>query len=70
MRYYRRFGKGISYKKMSAHLTKLKKLEKYQAMIGTSKAEEQFAPEILQAVNQLKKGTYVPIEVVAVEDDF
>ena len=30
MRYYRRYGKGISYKKMSAHLTKLKKLEKYQ----------------------------------------
>ena len=30
MRYYRRYGKGLSYKKMSAHLTKLKKLEKYQ----------------------------------------
>ena len=30
MRYYRRYGKGISYGKMSAHLTKLKKLEKYQ----------------------------------------
>ena len=30
MRYYRRYGKGISYKKMSAHLTKLKKLEKYK----------------------------------------
>ena len=30
MRYYRMFGKGLSYSKMSAHLTKLKKLEKYQ----------------------------------------
>ena len=30
MRYYRHFGKGLSYSKMSAHLTKLKKLEKYQ----------------------------------------
>ena len=30
MRYYRRYGKGLSYSKMSAHLTKLKKLEKYQ----------------------------------------
>ena len=29
MRYYRRYGKGLSYSKMSAHLTKLKKLEKY-----------------------------------------
>ena len=30
MRYYRRYGKGPSYQKMSKHLTKLKKLEKYQ----------------------------------------
>ena len=30
MRYYRRYGKGLSYSKMSAHLTKLKKLEKYK----------------------------------------
>ena len=30
MRYYRRYGKGLSYRKISAHLTKLKKLEKYQ----------------------------------------
>ena len=30
MRYYRRYGKGISYSKMSAHLTKLKGLEKYK----------------------------------------
>lgn len=30
MRYYRRYGKGISYGKMSEHLTKLKKLEKYK----------------------------------------
>ena len=30
MRYYRRYGKGVSYSKMSKHLTKLKKLEKYQ----------------------------------------
>ena len=30
MRYYRRYGKGLSYPKMSRHLTKLKKLEKYQ----------------------------------------
>ena len=29
MRYYRRHSKGLSYKKMSAHLTKLKRLEKY-----------------------------------------
>ena len=29
-RYYRRYGKGLSFSKMSAHLTKLKKLEKYQ----------------------------------------
>ena len=30
MRYYRRYSKGLSYAKMSAHLTKLKKLEKYK----------------------------------------
>ena len=30
MRYYRRYGKGVSYSKMSKHLTKLKRLEKYQ----------------------------------------
>ena len=30
MRYYRRYGKGLSYAKMSKHLTKLKKLEKYK----------------------------------------
>ena len=30
MRYYRMYGKGLSYAKMSAHLTKLKKLEKYK----------------------------------------
>ncbi|MXY99826.1 transposase [Candidatus Poribacteria bacterium] len=30
MRYYRRYGKGLSYSKMSTHLTKLKKLEKYR----------------------------------------
>ena len=29
-RYYRRYAKGLSYAKMSKHLTKLKKLEKYQ----------------------------------------
>ena len=29
MRYYRRYGKGLSYAKMSKHLTKLKRLEKY-----------------------------------------
>ena len=30
MRYYRRYGKGLSYLKMSKHLTKLKQLEKYK----------------------------------------
>ena len=30
MRYYRRYGKGLSYSRMSAHLTKLKKFEKYK----------------------------------------
>ena len=30
MRYKRKYGKGLSYSKMSAHLTKLKKLEKYK----------------------------------------
>ena len=30
MRYYRRYGKGLSYRKLSSHLTKLKKLEKYK----------------------------------------
>ena len=30
MRYYRRYGKGLSYAKMSKHLTKLKQLEKYK----------------------------------------
>ena len=30
MRYYRRYGKGLSYSKMSKHLTKLKKLDKYE----------------------------------------
>ena len=29
MRYYRRYGKGLSYRKMSKHLTQLKKLDKY-----------------------------------------
>ncbi len=29
MRYYRRYGKGLSYSQMSAHLTKLKQLKKY-----------------------------------------
>ena len=29
MRYYRRYGKRLSYSKMSKHLTKLKKLPKY-----------------------------------------
>ena len=30
MRYYRRYDKGLSYSKMSKHLTKLKRLEKYE----------------------------------------
>ena len=30
MRYKRRYGKGLSYSRMSAHLTKLKRLEKYK----------------------------------------
>ena len=30
MRYFRRYGKGLSYSRMSAHLTKLKRLEKYK----------------------------------------
>ena len=30
MRYYRRYGKGLSYAKLSKHLTKLKKLDKYR----------------------------------------
>ena len=30
MRYYRRYGKGLSYAKKSKHLTKLKKLEKHK----------------------------------------
>ena len=30
MRYYRRYGKGVSYAKMSKYLTKLKKLPKYE----------------------------------------
>ena len=30
MRYYRRYGKRLSYQKMSKHLTQLKRLEKYQ----------------------------------------
>ena len=30
MRYYRRYGKPLSYRKISKHLTKLKRLEKYQ----------------------------------------
>ena len=30
LRYYRRYGKGISSKKLSKHLTKLKKLEKHE----------------------------------------
>ena len=30
MRYYRRYGKGLSYSRMSKHLTKLKRLEKYK----------------------------------------
>ena len=34
MRYYRRYGKGLSYSKMARHLTKLKKLEKYRYWNG------------------------------------
>ena len=30
MRYYRRYGKGLSYSKMSKHLTQLKRLDKYK----------------------------------------
>ena len=30
MQYYRKYGKGLSYSKMSKHLTKLKRLEKYK----------------------------------------
>ena len=30
LRYYRRYGKGLSYSKMSKHLTKLKRLEKHK----------------------------------------
>ncbi|MDE0553884.1 MAG: transposase, partial [Candidatus Poribacteria bacterium] len=30
MRYYRRYGKGLSYSKMSAHLPQLKRFEKYK----------------------------------------
>ena len=55
MRYYRRYGKGLSYAKMSAHLTKLKKLEKYQHWnIPYSWALQNVLKRLAQSFSEMK----------------
>ena len=55
MRYYRRYGKGISYGKMSEHLTKLKKLEKYQQWnIPYSWALQNVLKRLAQSFREMK----------------
>ena len=55
MRYYRRYGKGLSYAKMSAHLTKLKKLEKYEHWnIPYSWALQNVLKRLAQSFSEMK----------------
>ena len=55
MRYYRRYGKGLSYGKMSSHLTKLKKLEKYQQWnIPYSWALQNVLKRLAQSFREMK----------------
>ena len=55
MRYYRRYGKGLSYRKMSSHLTKLKKLEKYQHWnIPYSWALQNMLKRLAQSFREMK----------------
>ena len=55
MRYYRRYGKGLSYAKMSKHLTKLKKLEKYRHWnIPYSWALQNMLKRLAQSFREMK----------------
>ena len=55
MRYYRRYGKGLSYKKLSKHLTKLKKLEKYEHWnIPYSWALQNMLKRLAQSFREMK----------------
>jgi len=55
MRYYRRYGKALSYAKMSKHLTKLKKLEKYQHWnIPYSWALQNMLKRLAQSFREMK----------------
>ena len=55
MRYYRRYGKGISYKKLSKHLTKLKKLEKHEHWnIPYSWALQNMLKRLAQSFREMK----------------
>ena len=55
MRYYRRYGKGLSYRKMSSHLTKLKKLEKYDFWnIPYSWALQNMLKRLAQSFREMK----------------
>ncbi len=55
MRYYRRYGKGLSYSKMSAHLTTLKKLEKYKHWhIPDSWALQNVVKRLAQSFREMK----------------
>ena len=54
-RYYRRYGKGVSYAKMSKHLTKLKKLEKYKHWnIPYSWALQNMVKRLAQSYREMK----------------
>ena len=55
MRYYRRYGKGLSYKKLSKHLTKLKKLEKHEHWnIPYSWALQNMLKRLAQSFREMK----------------
>ena len=55
MRYYRRYGKGISYKKLSKHLTKLKKLQKHEHWnIPYSWALQNMLKRLAQSFREMK----------------
>ena len=55
MRYYRMYGKGLSYSKMSKHLTKLKKLEKYKHWnIPYSWALQNILKRLAQSFGEMK----------------
>ncbi len=54
-RYYRRYGKGLSYAKMSKHLTKLKRLEQYQHWhIPYSWALQNMLKRLAQSFREMK----------------